>query len=305
MEANSCANTGYARRGFPNQSRHSAGRYSGDDARRDAWQNANAAWDRPRTLHQYLCPANAVKWHASCCAHPTMRSGRSCVDSAVRVLNTQSPAPMSTYRTWMWPILALTAWAAQLGCSSAAEATPSPVTVEDSGVAEVHVEASVEAAPEDAATEEAATEDSCVPSCGPGQCGSDGCGGTCPACSSWLACDDLSSTCKSRARQMVPLPDGVSLRTELSLPTSMSGPVSTVLLRTPYCISLGNANMSVFSKFNNLGYAFVMQCSRGTGGSEGTARSACPGVLRRAGRRAMDSGAALVQWFGGDHRCLL
>ena len=78
-----------------------------------------------------------------------------------------------------------------------------------------------------------------------------------------------------RGTVQVPMRDGVLLATDISLPKG-KGPFPAILLRTPYTTALGelsdNANQrgrEFGRKFAALGYAFVLQDSRGTGRSQG------------------------------------
>ena len=78
-----------------------------------------------------------------------------------------------------------------------------------------------------------------------------------------------------RGNVQVPMRDGVMLATDISLPKG-KGPFAAILLRTPYTTALGELSDNVNRagrefgrKFVALGYAFVLQDSRGTGRSQG------------------------------------
>lgn len=70
----------------------------------------------------------------------------------------------------------------------------------------------------------------------------------------------------------VPMRDGVHLSTDVLLPKGASGPLPTILVRTPYDKQTLEAKTleSFYKKFLNQGYAFVLQSERGRFFSEGT-----------------------------------
>jgi predicted acyl esterase len=86
--------------------------------------------------------------------------------------------------------------------------------------------------------------------------------------------------------------DGARLRTLVFLPKGKDAPLPTVLTRTPYfnmSSQFSASALTIASYFVGRGYAFVFQAVRGTGGSEGEAKTFHPHEIA--------DGADAVRWI--------
>lgn len=96
--------------------------------------------------------------------------------------------------------------------------------------------------------------------------------------------------------EMVPMPDGVELATYIYLPDYLEGPWPTILTRTPY--SFLNPNDPLLKDglelITSLGYAVVIQETRGNGASKGEAK---PFIADR------EDGLATLNWLLAQPWC--
>ena len=83
----------------------------------------------------------------------------------------------------------------------------------------------------------------------------------------WVQVTGLACNAQPSAQtQMVAMSDGVRLATDIYLPKAATGPLPTILIRTPYNKNGNKATADIVSK---LGYALVVQDLRGRFASEG------------------------------------